>query len=94
MNYIRDYYKFIIFNVIKTRADPINITNLYTTFVEIIQELHSYFNDFNKFTLCDTKLYNPAFTIKNNETFNLFYVRFLAIVVLLSYIEFLKIRAL
>ena len=97
MNYIRNYYKFIIFDVIKIRVDSINTTNLYITFAEIIQKLYSYFNDFNKFILCDIELYDSFFAIrviKKNKTFNEFYVRFSAIVALLSYVELLKIRAL
>ena len=94
MDYIRDHYKSIAFDVIKTRADPINTTNSYTTSAEMIQELHSHFNDFNKFTLCDTELHDPAFAMKNNETFNLFYARFSATVAPLGYTESLKIRAL
>ena len=97
MNYIRDHYKFIVFDVIKARIDPINTEDSYTIFIEIIQELHSHFENFNKFILYDTKLYDPIFVIKiikKNKTFDEFYARFSAIVASFDYIESLKIRAL
>ena len=97
MNYIRDYYKFIAFDVIKARINSINIEDPYTISIEIIQELHSHFENFNKFILCDAELYNSIFAIriiKKNKTFNEFYARFSAIVASLDYIELLKIRTL
>ena len=97
MNYIRDHCKFIAFDVIKARIDPMNTEDPYTTSTEMIQELHSHFGDFNKFILCDAELHDPAFTIriiKKNKTFDEFYARFSATVASLSYIESLKIRAL
>ena len=97
INYIRNYYKFIIFNIIKIKADLINIINLYIIFIEIIQKLYSYFDDFDKFILCDTKLYDLVFAIeiiKKNKIFDKFYARFLTIVASLNYIELLTIRTL
>ena len=97
IDYIRDHCKSIAFDVIKARADPINTEDPYTISTEIIQKLHQHFGDFDKFTLCDTELYNPIFAIevtKKNETFNEFYARFSATVALLGYAEILKIRAL
>ena len=97
MNYIRDHCKSIAFDVIKARADPINITDPYTTSTEMIQELHNHFGDFDKFTLCDAELHNPAFAMgktKKNETFNGFYARFSATIAPLDYGESSKIRAL
>ena len=97
MDYIRDHCKFIAFDVIKARIDPINTEDSYITLIEMIQKLHSHFNNFDKFTLYDTKLYDSLFAIriiKKNKIFNEFYVRFSAIVALLNYIESFKTRAL
>ena len=95
MNYIRNHYKFIAFNVIKIRADPLS-ENSYILFNEIIKELHSIFDDFNKFIKCDIELYNPTFAIgiKRKKTFNEFYTRFLAIITPLNYNEIYKISTL
>ena len=65
-----------------------NIIDLYIIFIEIIQEFHNYFNDFNKYTLCDGKLYDLAFAIKNNKIFNQFYTRFLIIMTLFFFFFF------
>ena len=94
MDYIRDHCKAIAFDVIKTRADPMNTTDPYITSTEMIQELHSHFGDFDKYTLCDAELHDPAFAMKNNETFDRFYARFSATVAPLGYTESTKIRTL
>ena len=77
INYIRDYYKSIIFDIIKIRVDLLS-ENLYIIFKEIIKELYSIFDNFNKFIKCDKKLYNLVFIIdvKRKKIFNEFYARF------------------
>ena len=96
MDYIRDHCKSIAFDVIKTRADPLS-ENPYVTSNEMIEELHSIFGDFNKFTKCDAELHDPAFAMgmtKRNETFDEFYARFSAIIAPLGYNEIYKISTL
>lgn len=97
MNYIWNHHKLIVFDVIKTRANSINIEFFYITFIEIIQKLHNHFDNFDKFTLYNMKFYNLAFAIKiikKNEIFNEFYARFSIIIVLLNYFKSSKIRVL
>lgn len=95
MNYIRDYCKFITFDVLKTRANPINTENSYTIFKEIIEKLHAMFDDFDVFAKCDIELYNPAFAMGNgarkNKIFDEFYARFSVIIASLDYSETSKI---
>ena len=95
INYIRDYYKSIAFNIIKIKVDSLS-ENFYISFNEIIKELYSIFDDFDKFIKCDIELYNSIFAIdiKRKKTFNEFYTRFSAIIALLSYNEIYKISIL
>ena len=46
MNYIRNYYKVIIFDVIKARIDS-NNNNPYLVVSEIIIELYSIFREYD-----------------------------------------------
>lgn len=95
MDYIRDHCKSIAFDVIKIRADPLS-ENPYITSKEMIEELHSMFGDFDKFTKCDAELHDPAFAmgVKRKETFDEFYARFSATIAPLSYNETYKISTL
>ena len=57
MNYIRDYCKIIIFNILKVRVDSIS-DNSYVTLKEIIEELYNIFDKYDKLIKCDIELYN------------------------------------
>ena len=61
---------------------------------EIILELYSIFNNYNKLIKNNILLYNPAFAIKKKKIFNEFYTRFLVIITLLDYSESYKIAIL
>ena len=86
MNYIRDHCKSITFDIIKTKADPLS-ENPYITSKEMIEKLHSMFDDFDKFTKYNAESYNSAFAMgfKRKKTFDEFYTRFSAIIAPLSY---------
>ena len=93
MDYIRDHYKAIAFNVLKVRIDPLS-EDPYTTIKEIILELYSMFGDYNKLAKYSTILYDPVFTIKKYKVFNYFYTRFSATITPMGYSESNKIAAL
>ena len=77
MNYIRDYYKLIVFDVLKARIDSLS-EDLYVTIKEIITELYKIFNNYDKLEKCNAMLYNFLFDIEvskknRNEIFDEFY---------------------
>ena len=91
MNYIRDYCKLIIFDMLKIRADSLS-EDLYVTIKEIIIELYKIFKDYDKLEKYNAILYNLLFNIsvskKNrNKIFDEFYARFSAIIISLRYSE-------
>ena len=91
INYIRDYCKSIVFDVLKARVDSLS-EDLYVTIKEIIAELYKIFDDYNKLEKCDAMLYNLLFNIRvskknRNEVFDEFYTQFSAIIALLRYSE-------
>ena len=92
MNYIRDYCKFIAFDVFKTRTNFMN-NDFYIIFEKMIKEFYNMFDDFDKLIKCDAELHNLAIIIKfiKNKTFDEFYARFLIIITLLNYSESYKI---
>ena len=97
IDYVYNYYKAIAFDVFKVRA---NLTNndLYVISKDIIEELYNIFNEYDKLTKCDIKLYNPLFAMrmrfKKNKIFDKFYIRFSTIITLLNYNEIYKISIL
>ena len=93
IDYIRDHYKSLAFDVIRARADPLS-EDPYTTSKEIIQELHSIFGKYDQLAKYSAMLYDPAFAIKKKETFDHFYTRFSATIAPLSYSESNRIAAL
>ena len=97
MNYIRDYYKIIAFDILKIRINPIN-NDFYVILKEIIKELYNIFEKYNKLIKCDIELYNLIFIIKinfkKNKIFDKFYTRFLITVISLNYSEIYKISIL
>ena len=92
MDYVRDYYKLIAFNIFKIRAESLS-EDPYIIIKKIIIELYNIFGDYDKVIKYDTKLYNPAIIInfKKNKIFDVFYARFSVIIVSLSYSEAYKI---
>ena len=96
IEYIRDKCKSTAFDVIKTRADPIN-EQPYKTAEEMIQDLHNMFGEFNKIARSDAELHDPKFAIRasdSKENFNSFFARFTAAVAPLNYSEVHKISTL
>ena len=93
MDYIRDYCKLIIFDILKIRVDLLS-EDFYNTIKEIILELYSIFNNYDKLVKNNVLLYNPTFTIKKKKAFNEFYTRFLVTITLLDYSENYKIAIL
>ena len=93
MDYIRDYCKLIIFDMLKARADSLS-EDPYNTTKEMILELHSIFDNYDKLAKNDVLLHNPAFAIKKKEAFNEFYARFSAIITPLGYSKSHKIATL
>ena len=90
---MRDYYKDIAFNIIKTYLN-INYYNLYFIIKEIIIELNIIFEIYNKVVKLDTEFYNFNFiiNIKNKkEFFEIFYIYFNVIIIFLNYLNILKI---
>ena len=93
INYIRDKYKDIAFNVIKVRAKLSN-PSYYTLVIEAIADLNNIFGKYNKEGRTDTKLYNLKFAIgikDTKEIFNTFFARFTIMVAPLNLLEFQKI---
>ena len=98
IDYIRDYYKLITFDILKVRVDPLS-EDPYTTTKEIIQELYSIFSNYNKLAKYSAILYNPVFSIEVskanwNKIFNYFYTRFSATITPIGYSESNKIAIL
>ncbi len=87
INYVRDHYKNMVFNVIKTRVDPTS-SDLYTYIQKMIIDFHYIFREFDKVISSDAKIYDPNFkidTINKDETFDIFYTRFYAKITLFNY---------
>ena len=97
INYIRDYYKIIIFDILKIRVNFIN-NDFYIILKEIIKELYNIFKEYNKFIKYNIKLYNLIFAIrikfKKNKIFDKFYIRLSITITLLNYSEIYKISIL
>lgn len=98
MNYVRDYCKVIAFDVFKVRVNLIS-NDFYFTSKEMLEELYSIFGEYDKLIKYNVKLYNLAFAIrigfkKKNKIFDIFYIRFLVIIVLLNYNKIYKISIL
>ena len=71
--------------------------DLYVISQEIVEELHSIFDDFDKYAKCDAQIYSLSFgmaTVKKNELFDEFYARFSAIIAPMGYSETHKISTL
>ena len=69
MNYIRNYYKLIVFDVFKIRAKFIN-TDFYIIIKKMVAELYNIFGDYDKIVKCDAELYNSIIIIRKNEFFD------------------------
>ena len=86
IDYIRDYYKFIVFNVIKARCSKHN-TNSYITSQEILEDLNNIYDEFDFYEKADARLYNSDFKMQKKKTFNEFLARYTAIIALLQLSE-------
>ena len=98
IDYIRDYYKEIIFNILKVRVDLLS-DDPYTSIKEIILKFYSIFGNYDKLAKYNTILYNPVFNIEvlktnRKEIFDYFYTRFLATITPIEYSEINKIAIL
>ena len=96
IDYIRDHYKLIIFDILKARVDPLS-EDPYTTTKEIILELYSIFGDYDKLAKCNAILYDPVFGMgvkKKKELFNEFYIRFSATITPIGFSNSYKIAIL
>ena len=90
---MRDYYKNIIFDIIKTRSNMIYY-NSYFTADEMIKKLKNIFEIYDKFVKSNVDLYDSNFdmNVKNKKKFfEIFYARFNAAIAFLNYINILKI---
>ena len=93
INYIRNYYKNIIYKIIKIRANSNNL-NFYFIAKKIVEDLNNIFDIFDKIVKSDIKFYDPKFEIRIKNLkifFNKFFVRFILIIVSLKFNEFYKI---
>ena len=89
---MKNYYKNITFDIIKTRSNIIYY-NSYFTINEIIKKLKSIFEIYDKFIKSNVELYDSNFDInvKNKKkSFETFYARFNIIIAFLNYINILK----
>lgn len=89
INYIRDYYKNIAFEFIKSKANLIFV-NIYFTVSEIIQDLKNMFGQFDKIAKSNALLYNPKFgmAIANlKKTFDKFFARFTSLIIWLDFTD-------
>ena len=87
--YIRDHYKDIAFNTIKTRADMKN-PEYYTLAEEILEDLDNMFGDYDKISKADAELDNPKFAMRSKdskEIFDVFHARFIAAIASLAILE-------
>ena len=90
IDYIRNYYSEILFNIIK--ASFINkdrkIDDCYYYYIakEVIDLLDNSYGSYNLMAEVDVILYNPDFCMKN-EIFDLFLVKFTTIVAPLALID-------
>ena len=87
--YIRDNYKDVAFNTIKTRADMKNPKH-YILAEDILDDLNNMFGDYDKISKANAELDSPKFAIgskDSKETFDAFYARFIAAITPLSMSE-------
>ena len=90
---MRDYYKDIIFDIIKIYSN-INYHNLYSITEEIIIEVNNIFEIYDKIVKSNMKFHiiNFAIGVKNKKkSFKNFYIRFSVAIVLLDYLDIFKI---
>ena len=93
IDYVKDYCKDIVFDVIKTRAN-MSYSNSYIVAEQMIVKLHFIFGTYNKIIKSDAKLHDLSFIIKDKDkkkTFEIFYARFSAAITSLNYSDILKI---
>ena len=79
IDYIRDYCKSTIFDVIKTRYSKL-VINLYVTPDEVLKDLNNMFGEFDVYETANIRLYDPDFNITSSETFKQFLARYTATV--------------
>ena len=92
IDYIKNYYKNTIFDIIKIRSNII-YHNFYFTINEIIKKLKNIFEIYNKLIKSNIKFHNSNFDMNvkdKKKFFKIFYIRFNTIIVFLNYINILK----
>lgn len=82
INYIRDYYKLITFNIIKARYLKNNI-NFYVIALKMFKDLNNIYNEFNLYEIFDARLHNSNFNIKKTKHLINFLIKFTIIITLL-----------
>ena len=82
INCVRDYCKFIVFNIIKTRYFKYN-ENFYIIAQKMIEDLNNIYGEFDFYDIVNIKLHNLDFNIKNKKIFNEFLIRYIIIIALL-----------
>ena len=90
---MRDHYKNTTFDIIKTRSNII-YHNFYFTTNEIIKKLKSIFETYNKLIKLNIEFHDSNFDMSvkdKKEFFEIFYARFNTVIILLNYINILKI---
>ena len=89
---MKNYYKNTIFDIIKIRLNIIYY-NFYFTINEIIKKLKNMFKIYDKLLKLNNEFYNSNFDMNvkdKKKSFEIFYIRFNAIIAFLNYINILK----
>ena len=93
IGYVRDLVKYIVFDVIKTRAMP-NAVDPYDTADEMVQELDNMFGNYDQIAHSNDHLHDPKFgmvIVDKQESFEKLYARFSAAIAPLGFDDYLKI---
>ena len=96
MDYIRDYSKLIVFDILKVRVDLLS-EDPYISVKEMILELYSIFSNYDKLVKYNAMLYDPVFSMgvkKKKELFDNFYIRFSATIAPIGFSNSYKIAIL
>ena len=91
IDYIRDHYKSVAFDIIKTRClNKDNTTKPYVTAQKMLEDLDNMYVEFDSYETTDATLHDPNFNMKK-ETFDEFLAKYTAIIAPLQLSEQQKI---
>ena len=92
INYVRNHTKKIAYDIIKNRT-RIDFSNFYITIVELLKNLNENFdnNENTKRNKIHIKFFYFEFRMIDNETFEIFIIRYIVVIVDLQYVDYILI---